>query len=319
MEGSTPAGEGHPPLGPLSRSPGEGAARAGGGSGGQGSPRALRLLRRERGTGRRGSLQQCRPGAGSGGGAGALLPAAAARDSPALFPEDLPGRAASHPGGRRRRPQDKRPGAKTLPGKGAARPKYFSRDFSPLRRGSAPCRTVAAGAAACCGGGAHKGGRVEPRRGGEGRQHPPGEVRRAGGRGGSGGLKGLPRKGATQTCGRPPSAICRAVGAKRRCQGLFISRRSGGSGSPHRPPVTMAAAGGSPRAWAVERMAEDAAALRSGGLPHASLLARASRYCRSAESSGPLPPSPPRPIHRPPFPNFPFSGLWRGARNVRRG
>lgn len=91
------------------------------------------LLSRERGTG---GGQACRS-AGR-----ALLPAAVTRDSPALCPEALPGRAASHSGARRRGPQHKRSDAKTPPGKVAACRKYFTREFSPSlpRRSSAPGR-----------------------------------------------------------------------------------------------------------------------------------------------------------------------------------
>lgn len=115
-----------------------------------------------------------------------MLPAAAARDASVLSPEALPGTAASRPEGRRRRPQDKRPGAKTPPGKGTACRKYFSRDFSSSP--AAPPAGLYAGPVAPR--------RAEPwqrgcsrlqeevrtedgvrGRGGEGRQHPPGEVR----------------------------------------------------------------------------------------------------------------------------------------------
>lgn len=209
-----------PRVGTLSRSPAVGVAGGGRGSGGE-VPAPARLLRREKGTGRRASLQKCQPGAGSGG-PGHCCPRWQPGTPRRFAQSHFPGEPPATPGHGAEVPKTKDPTPKPLLAKSQRAESISPGSFPPppaeLRAG--PSR--GSGAAAACGRGSEQGRAAGLLCGG----HPPGEVRGEWSRD----LKELPRKGATQTCGRPPNPICRAVGAKRRCQGLFISRRNGGSG-----------------------------------------------------------------------------------------
>lgn len=139
VEGGTAAGEGY--TAPQARQCQLAAhGRRGAGDGapqGRSQPQPLSSCG---GKGKPGGGRACRSAARAlAAGARAPLPAAATRDSPALCPEALLGRAASHSGARSRSPQDKRSDAKTPPGKVSACRKYFTREFSPSP-GGAPRR-----------------------------------------------------------------------------------------------------------------------------------------------------------------------------------
>lgn len=228
------------PGGPLSPSPPLGVAGRGRGSGGQvPAPASVPAAGREAG-----ELQKCRPGAA--GGAGHCCPRRRQPGIPRRSARRLfPGEPPAAPGHEAEVPKTKDPTLRPLLAKSRRAESISPESFPPppaeLRAGpvapsravlcpAQPCRAVpspavAAGPQPAAGGGASRGGWWSCCVG-DGREHPPGEVRGEWSRD----LKELPRKGATQTCGRPPNPICRAAAAKRRRQGLFISRRSGGSG-----------------------------------------------------------------------------------------